>query len=334
MRPVRRSDTARSCQCGLAEFGSGYLRSIPRLRLWGEGGRRPRVWSARMEGRPLEYRRRVPIGFGRARRGLGVTAMPTNIPKPRVFIGSSSEALDLVDALVLQLGNRDILSQPWHREAFAPSASTMSSILRELDRSDFGVFIFHQDDRVHFRGNEVTATRDNTVLEYGLFVGRLGPERTIGVLPRDPEHHAPTDTAGLEFATYDPADVQNVVADSVGLTAVATQIASHVRRIGPRIVEAEPSSEGGEQAATLRPSTRSLEAPPDGWSYLLDRGLLSPVPPGATVRMGQVLVHALHGAGRVVGMDPGAAGGSIELRMASGTGFYSLESEVLYFPPS
>ena len=260
--------------------------------------------------------------------------------KPRIFIGSSAEALHLVEALISHLGNHDFVLESWTGDVFTVTGSTMHSLVKALDRADFGVFLFHQDDEVEFRGKSMTAARDNTVLEYGMYLGRLGPERTIGVLPRDLNQKMPSDTDGLSFVSYDPNDIDNIDEDNAALTKAATDIKRHVRNVGP-LATAEHNDGTPGQAVdseylnvTVQTATRNTAAPTDGWTFMLDMGLLTPVDQTAAIRLGQILIHALHGAGRVVGIDPKAAGGSVELRLASGTGFYSLESEVLYLPPS
>ena len=69
-------------------------------------------------------------------------------PKPVIFIGSSSEAEDIVDALTELLGQKgEFRIHPW-RAGIDLTDDTLSTLIKELDAADFGVFVFHPDDEV------------------------------------------------------------------------------------------------------------------------------------------------------------------------------------------
>jgi len=75
--------------------------------------------------------------------------------------------------------------------------------LDSLDDFDFGIFVFSPDDIVKMRGQEFQSARDNVLFELGLFIGRLGKERGIILLPRGQEDfHLPTDLLGITPGTY------------------------------------------------------------------------------------------------------------------------------------
>ena len=46
--------------------------------------------------------------------------------------------------------------------------------------------------------------RDNVIFEFGLFIGKLGPEPVFFVIPRGEELHLPSDLLGLTPLTFDP----------------------------------------------------------------------------------------------------------------------------------
>jgi len=106
--------------------------------------------------------------------------------RPCVFIGSSSERLDLAQALRSQLRGAapgaDV--EVWNEGVFAPSSTNIESLASSLGRFDFGVFLFSPDDVVISRGRKHVAPRDNVILEFGLFAGALGRERVFSVAPR------------------------------------------------------------------------------------------------------------------------------------------------------
>lgn len=97
--------------------------------------------------------------------------------KPAVFIGSSSEALPIVNRLVGLLGP-DFDVHPWD-QVFPPGEYTLTALLQEAERVDTAIFIFAKDDEVKIRGESGYSARGNVLLEYGIFVARIGRERVL-----------------------------------------------------------------------------------------------------------------------------------------------------------
>src|SRR5262245_60901304 len=129
----------------------------------------------------------------------------TQVPQasiPTLFIGSSSESLGVAYAVQKNL-ERIADVTVWTQGVFKLSKFNLESLLDVVEDSDFGLFVFGPDDIVTMRGTEMQAVRDNVVFELGLFVGRLGRERTFILMPSDaPELHLPTDLLGINPATY------------------------------------------------------------------------------------------------------------------------------------
>jgi len=128
----------------------------------------------------------------------------TTSAKPRVFVGSSVEGLDYAYAIQENFEHKSMEVTVWDQDIFRPSSNTLDDLIRKLYDFEFGIFVFSPDDNVSIRGNEYSAVRDNVIFELGLFIGRLGRERSFFVIPRG--HialHLPTDLLGVTPVTFD-----------------------------------------------------------------------------------------------------------------------------------
>lgn len=123
---------------------------------------------------------------------------------PKVFVASSSEGLNVVDAVHTLLqrtlrGTADVT--PWPSE-FQLTKAYIESLERLLDTSDFAVMVLTPDDRTASREAERASPRDNVVFELGLFFGRLGRERCFLIQRRDLDLKLPSDLLGIEPASF------------------------------------------------------------------------------------------------------------------------------------
>lgn len=123
---------------------------------------------------------------------------------PRVFIGCSTEALPCAQALQQNLEHH-AHSEVWTHGAFRPSQYPVDELLLKASEVDYAILVLHPDDSVVSRGTQLPAARDNVVLELGIFLGRLGRERTFVVQPRGAGLRIPSDLHGLGIMEYDPA---------------------------------------------------------------------------------------------------------------------------------
>ena len=121
--------------------------------------------------------------------------------KPQVFVGSSSEGLNVAYALQNNLDEAADITV-WTQNVFRPSEFILESLLKQLHLADFGVFVFSADDLVRMRGVDSTGARDNVIFEFGLFVGHLGRENSVIVAPKNDSPRLPSDLLGVSVLKY------------------------------------------------------------------------------------------------------------------------------------
>jgi hypothetical protein len=122
--------------------------------------------------------------------------------KPRIFIGSSKNALKYAGAIHDGLVE-DAECTTWKDGAFGLAKPNIENLIKNLRDSDFGVFVFAPDDVATIKGDLLNVTRDNVVYEAGLFAGYLSPERCFIVIPRTVVVHIPTDLLGMTLGYYE-----------------------------------------------------------------------------------------------------------------------------------
>ncbi len=122
--------------------------------------------------------------------------------KPRIFIGSSVEGLDIAYAIQENI-DHESETTVWSQGIFELTNSALDDLLSTLTKTDIGVFIFTPDDITKIRNNTVKTTRDNVIFELGSFLGFLGKKRVAFVMPKGTKNfHLPTDLAGITPGYY------------------------------------------------------------------------------------------------------------------------------------
>jgi predicted nucleotide-binding protein len=149
--------------------------------------------------------------------------------RPTVFIGSSSEGLPVAELVQLNLDySCDCVI--WSQGVFGLSEGTLESLVRAADRFDFAVLVLTPDDLVAKRNVTGQQPRDNVLFELGLFMGKLGRERTFIVHGRGLDLKLPTDLAGITPATFARRSDDNMRA---ALGPVCTQLKTAMGLHGP-----------------------------------------------------------------------------------------------------
>ena len=137
---------------------------------------------------------------------------------PKIFIGSSTESLDLAGGLRIGLSHAydPVL---WTESMFKPSSFTVVDLINSVKEFDAAVFVFSPDDITALRDGNKFTVRDNVIFECGLFMGVLGLGRTFFVIPRgEKELHLPSDLKGVNPLEYTPrigAAPQQVMGNAV-----------------------------------------------------------------------------------------------------------------------
>ena len=151
--------------------------------------------------------------------------------RPVVFLGCSSESLQIARAIQSALDHDPFVVRVWTDNTFGASSFPMESLERELPKIDFAALVLSPDDTVVSRNTESSAPRDNLVFELGLFMGALGRSRTFLVYPRDVDIKIPTDLVGITPVTYESILQLDV---HVALASACNQMRDLIATIGPR----------------------------------------------------------------------------------------------------
>jgi hypothetical protein len=116
-----------------------------------------------------------------------------------VFVASSTEAKGIAEKVAQALERKDQRALRWW-DVFRVGDVTLDRLRSLSDTTDGAVLVWDADDKTWQRGQELESTRDNCILEYGLFVSKLGRQRTA-VFVRDTVK-LPSDIAGITVVAY------------------------------------------------------------------------------------------------------------------------------------
>jgi predicted nucleotide-binding protein/sulfatase maturation enzyme AslB (radical SAM superfamily) len=160
--------------------------------------------------------------------------------KPHVFVASSKKSLVIADAVKSNLEEFGAFVVVWDEGIFRTSEFFLSSLLKEADESDFGIFIFADDDKLLINDSDIPipTVRDNVLFEFGLFTGLIGKDRCFIIMPTEHTMRIPTDLKGIQFQTYDlidgPKDISNLTRWISATKTACAKIAEAIRERGMR----------------------------------------------------------------------------------------------------
>ncbi len=123
--------------------------------------------------------------------------------KPKLFIISTVESLDIARDIKAQLDYDDVEVTIWNETSvFNGGDYTIEALERAVKESDFGIAILQDDDIIVSREIEKRGPRDNVVFELGLFMGLLTRRRTFIALPRGVDQKLASDLRGITPLEY------------------------------------------------------------------------------------------------------------------------------------
>lgn len=152
--------------------------------------------------------------------------------KPHLFIGCSVESLKIAEAIHLALEHAHIEVKIWDGGVFQPSDYTIEDLEKELGKADFGAFILGPDDKTTSRSSTFNAPRDNVILELGMFMGKIGRNRTFYLYPRESNIKIPSDLLGITPIEYYPVGEEDDI-DSK-LRPACVKMKRRIAELGPR----------------------------------------------------------------------------------------------------
>lgn len=127
---------------------------------------------------------------------------------PRLFIGSSTESIQVAKTLKKLLKSEKLAPEIWNEKTFKKLGSSYLNRLEDaVNNFDFAVFIFNNDDDLKSRMKKEKTTRDNVIFELGMFLGKLSGKRAYVLWPEDLDVRILSDFSGIIVAEYKSKNV-------------------------------------------------------------------------------------------------------------------------------
>ncbi len=133
--------------------------------------------------------------------------------KKRIFIGSSSEEKVTAEQVQRLLKKDfDVViwdDNLWDRSVFKLNNNFLHDLMKAPLKFDFGILIGTPDDKVVVRKKTYLQARDNILFELGLFIGRLGLQRTCFLVHKDVKKVSDLD--GIFFSRFSDDNLEEKV---------------------------------------------------------------------------------------------------------------------------
>ena len=152
------------------------------------------------------------------------------MPKPTIFIGSSSEGLPIARALEIGL-HHELATVLW-TTIFQLGDGTLERLAAEAPKFDYAAIVLSKDDVVTSRAVVADAPRDNVLFELGLFTAAIGKGRTFFVVNNDDHLKVPSDFAGVTVCDY--FSHGNRTSQQAEISPACSKILTQVQQLGYR----------------------------------------------------------------------------------------------------
>lgn len=96
-----------------------------------------------------------------------------------IFIGSSSESSEIAHLIKAQFEEEDFNVDVWDEDVFERGRSNLDNLKKFTALYDFAIMVFVQDDEVIHRNEKTGSIPPNIIFEYGLFLGRMGANKSF-----------------------------------------------------------------------------------------------------------------------------------------------------------
>lgn len=173
--------------------------------------------------------------------------------KPKIFVGSSSDGLDVANAIQVHLSSKCDITI-WTQGVFEIGGGTLDALIKCISSSDFAILVLTPDDSITSDGETKRAPRDNVILELGLCIGTIGRDRSFIVHERSANLKLPTDLAGVARAIFQMHSDDEILS-SIG--EATTRIDSAIKKIGIRSKSIELSELNNKDFALCMPMGHS-----------------------------------------------------------------------------
>lgn len=120
--------------------------------------------------------------------------------RPSIFVASSTNGRPYAEAVQQHLSARADVDVWSDEDIFRLNRAYLDTLIDSAGFYDYGIAVMTPDDEISVRGKAGIAARDNVIFEYGLFLGRLGPNRAF--MLKETSVRTFSDFAGIEVATF------------------------------------------------------------------------------------------------------------------------------------
>ena len=152
----------------------------------------------------------------------------------------------------------------WNQGLFRVGNAVLDTLVRAVNGFDFGIFVFAPDDMITMRGKTNPGVRDNVVFELGIFVGKLGPQRSYFAVPQeDSQLHLPSDLSGIISARYESKN-NNI---QIAVASAVFEILAAIQHSGPMLGRQRVLYDSRRQATLRVLSKKESSADKDGHHF-------------------------------------------------------------------